>query len=73
MNDFLDSLLIKISRIEELENDENTLIFRQQNSVSIIQKNSLKNFININVKKNEDFLTRLKSFELNSHFIQTLI
>ena len=64
MNDFLNSLSIKISRIEKLENDENTLIFRQQSSMPIIQKN----FININVKKNENFLTRLKPLELRSRF-----
>ena len=39
----------------------------------IIQKNSSKNFININNKKSKDFLTRLKIFKLRSRFIQTLI
>ena len=69
MNDFLDSLLIKISRIEEFENDENTSIFQQQSSMSIIQKNFSKNLININDKKNKDFLTCSESFELRSRFI----
>ena len=69
VNDFLDFLSIKISRIKEFKNDENTLIFQQQSSMSIIQKTFLKNFININDKKNENFLTCLKSFELRSRSI----
>ena len=72
VDDFFDFLSIKISRIEELENDENTSIFRQQSSVSTIQKNLSKNFMNINVRENEDFLTRSKSFELCSRLIQML-
>ena len=67
INDFLD-FLTKIFRIEEIMN-ENTSIFQQQNSASIVQKKHLKNFIDTNNKKNKDSLTRLKSFELRSRFI----
>ena len=63
--------LTKISRIEEIIN-ENASIFRQQSSTSIVQKEYSKNFINTDDKKNENSLTRLKSFELRSRFIQTL-
>ena len=41
--------------------------------MSIISENSSKNFININNKKNKDFLICLKLLELRLYFIQTLI
>ena len=70
VNDLLNSLT-KISRIEEIMN-ENTSISQQQSSASIVQKEHLKNFINTDDKKNENSLTRSESFELRSRFIQTL-
>ena len=70
INDLLD-FLTKISYIEEIIN-ENTSIFQQQSSASIVQKEHSKNFINTDDKKNENSLTRSESFELRSRFIQTL-